>query len=438
MNYINQFKEYLEQMGFASSTLDEFSHTIKNFMIYAESHKIFNFNQITKDHLTDYVQNVKSKKGHLSRSREASIKGALKRYFSFLSERSFIQQNPALDLILPKRKINQSNLARAVKPISPYEYLINKYSDHLRQKGMSKRSLVEYPRTANECMRFLKDLHIHDIKDILPEHLRMYQNDLFIRTFKGKALSMRTIRGKLLHIQMFFRYLNKSGFIYLDPSFLLEMPRLPKSLPRHILEAYEIESLLRAIPIEYPIGKRDMAIIELVYSCGLRSSEVYGLKLENVSLKKKELRFWGKGNKEAVIPFGESAAYALSIYLSEARSKLINLFRGGTSLGINGNPYVFISKNGKRLDNRSLNYLLKKYAVLAGLEKKITLHGIRHSCATHLLKNGADIRLIQKLLRHESLNTTQVYTRVENSDLQEALHKYHPREMEFKRQGPDV
>jgi site-specific recombinase XerD len=312
--------------------------------------------------------------------------------------------------------------------------LQGQFREYLQGRNFSIRTVEEYPKLIEPFLLYLQEEKIEDIKQVTCKHVRIYQRYLMSRNWQGRPLSPATVRLRLGHIKSFFCFLHKTNRIYHDPLSNLELPRRGIRLPRGILEVKEVLSMLESVDITTAIGLRDRAILELLYSSGLRSRELRYIELQDLDMDGNTLRIEGKGAVEALVPFGQSAKRALENYLLFGRHKLLNGFEGGkqkTQKRLReekGKHYVFLSKNGHLLGDANMYMMIRSYAKSCGIERKIGAHSFRHTCATHLLKNGADIRHIQKLLRHKDINTTQIYTRVSIEDLKQAQIKYHPRE----------
>jgi integrase/recombinase XerD len=221
-------------------------------------------------------------------------------------------------------------------------------------------------------------------------------------------------------VKSFFRYLLKTNQILYDPTIDIELPPRKKNLPKDIMTKSEVFRVLNQPNPDTALGLRDKAILELLYSTGIRNQELRNLTIYDVDTVNNEVRInQGKGNKDRVIPLGEIASNYIEEYVRYARQKLLK---------DKENKVLFITKNGFKINHANLIWLVNKYVQRAKIKKHITPHSFRHTCATHLLKNKASLRHIQELLGHASIETTQIYTQVELSDLKKAHKKYHPRE----------
>lgn len=227
----------------------------------------------------------------------------------------------------------------------------------------------------------------------------------------------RSTARLLSGLRGFYRYLLREGDIAVDPTLRVELPRVGRPLPRAISEA-DVEALLAAPDIDDPLGLRDRAMLEVLYACGVRVSELVGLTLEQISLRQGVLRAFGKGRKERLVPLGEEALAWLERYLREAR---------GTLLAGRPCDALFPSQRGEQMTRQTFWHRIKLHARTAGISTSISPHTLRHAFATHLLNHGADLRTVQMLLGHSDLSTTQIYTHIARARLQ-ALHAmHHPR-----------
>lgn len=245
-------------------------------------------------------------------------------------------------------------------------------------------------------------------REVLLDHLAWRMNE----GYKARSTA-RLISG----MRGFYRFLLREGLIETDPTLQVDMPQLGRPLPKSLSEA-DVEALLAAPDLDDPIGLRDRAMLEVLYACGLRVSELIGLTLEQVNLRQGVLRVFGKGSKERLVPMGEEAIGWVERYCREARPVL---------LGGRPGDVLFPSLRGEQMTRQTFWHRIKHQARVAGIAKSLSPHTLRHAFATHLLNHGADLRVVQMLLGHSDLSTTQIYTYVARARLQ-ALHaQHHPR-----------
>jgi integrase/recombinase XerD len=305
-----------------------------------------------------------------------------------------------------------------------FSVLVSVFRDHLKAIGMSETCVQHYPQYARMFLVWLEGAGVTDIRNVDERMLLAYRNGPGRFTRTGTNAQPRTRSSRETGIKKFFALLYHTRRIHADPAAHMEMTPQPRSLPRAMLDADEAERALADIDVSSPHGARDLAVLEMLYSTGLRSSELRGLRMEDVHLEERQLFVHGKGGKEALVPFGAKAAKALSLYLSFARPCLVRR-NAGQDCGL-----LFLNACGKGMTVNVLVELVRRRTVAVGVAKHIVPHSLRHSCATHMLKNGADLRMVQQLLRHENINTTLVYTRLLISDIRDAQSKFHPRERE--------
>lgn len=268
------------------------------------------------------------------------------------------------------------------------------------------------------------------LADITAEHLLAFRDHELSRqrlVRSPQPLSPRTVQHAVKAVRGFFRHLIRRGLILIDPTLDLRGPRLPKTLPRNIPTSRQMKRLLGTPDTSTAIGKRDRAILELLYSTGLRNAELCGLRRGDVDLERRTVFVrHGKGDKERMVPLGKKAVEALTGYLG-VYGELLRLQHHQHGEGPDLELPLFLTVYGTRVGAHVLKKQLHKYVKAAKLDPKTTPHSLRHACATHLLKGGADIRQIQSLLGHSSLEATQIYTKVETSDLRAMLDRHHPR-----------
>lgn len=228
---------------------------------------------------------------------------------------------------------------------------------------------------------------------------------------------MSTISRNLAAIKSFYQYMVRERYLEKDPAAAMESPKLEKKLPR-ILTIGEVEQLLKQPDGLLPTGLRDKAMLELLYATGIRVSELISLHISDVNLELGYIKCYGKGAKERIVPLGSIAARCVQEYLSKGRGKMVRSYE---------EPALFVNHHGNQLTRQGFWKIIKKYALEANIQKEITPHTLRHSFATHLLENGADLRSVQEMLGHADISTTQIYTHVTNKHLKEVYDRTHPR-----------
>ena len=234
---------------------------------------------------------------------------------------------------------------------------------------------------------------------------------------KRRGLAAASIKLVVVAIKIFFRFLHARKFIEADPAELLPLPRVERFLPETLNEI-AVEQLLNSIPDQQPFALRDRAMIELLYASGLRISELTNARLENLSLDTGMIRVTGKGNKTRLVPVGKKACEAIAAYLERERPERVKKRTGSE---------IFLSIRGTKLTTVRIWQIVKRIAKHAGIEANVYPHLLRHSFATHLLSNGADLRIIQEMLGHADISTTQIYTHVDGARLKAVHYKFHPR-----------
>ena len=280
------------------------------------------------------------------------------------------------------------------------------------EKGLSQNTLDSYRSDLEQFSIWLEKNNLTYSKTSKKEILS-YLSFLF-----QKGLGSKTVARKLSSLKSFFRYLVFKSIITIDPSSEVETPKLLKSIPKSISEK-EVEALLAAPDAKTDIGLRDKTMIETLYSCGLRISELINLELLNLNLRQGVIRVIGKGQKERLVPMGDQLINLLDLYISSSRKNL---------LSNKHSDFLFLSNRGQRMTRQSFWHRIKHYCLDSGFEpEKISPHVLRHAFATHLLNNGADLRVVQLLLGHSDLNTTQIYTEVARQRLKRLHTEHHPR-----------
>ena len=291
------------------------------------------------------------------------------------------------------------------------EILIDNFIDELwLEKGLSKNTLTAYRNDIQTFSNWYKgnsllEVERVDLLDYLADRLK-------------QGFSSRSTARSLSSLRAFYSHLTVRHNLKEDPTSRVESPKLGRSLPKTLSEE-EVERLIQAPDVDDDIGLRDRAMLELIYACGLRVSELISLDILNINLRQGVIRVIGKGEKERLVPMGEEALHWIERYINKSRPNLIKADNKITE--------VFLSKRGKAMTRQTFWYRLKEYAQLASINKELSPHTLRHAFATHLINHGADLRTVQLLLGHSSLSTTQIYTEVARHRMKELHNEHHPR-----------
>ncbi len=298
-------------------------------------------------------------------------------------------------------------------PTPSMDPLLEGFLDQLWiERNLAENTLEAYRRDLKQLVEWL-DAHQLALLTVSALDLQGFLAEKLEGGYRATSSARQ-----LSAMRQLFQYLYREQLRVDDPSALLSSPKLPQRLPKDLSEA-QVARLLDAPSTEIPLELRDKAMIELLYATGLRVSELTGLTLSDISLRQGVVRILGKGNKERLVPLGEEAVYWLENYLEHGRPWLIN----GAKIDI-----VFPSKRGQQMTRQTFWHRIKHYALLAGIDSaKLSPHVLRHAFATHLLNHGADLRVVQMLLGHSDLSTTQIYTHVANERLRQLHQQHHPR-----------
>lgn len=293
------------------------------------------------------------------------------------------------------------------------DVVIERFLDAMwMERGLSENTLASYRNDLTKLMMWMKEQKLV-LESISSDDLQRYQQWLFDQDYK------QTSRARMVSaIRRVFQYLHREKIRVDDPSAMLISPKLPKRLPKDISET-QVDALLDAPNVDDPIELRDKAMLELLYATGLRVTELVSLTMENISLRQGVVRVVGKGDKERLVPMGENAVDWIEQFLAQGRPML---------LGEKSSDVVFPSKRAQQMTRQTFWHRIKHYAVLAGIDADtLSPHVMRHAFATHLLNYGADLRVVQMLLGHSDLSTTQIYTHVATERLKQLHEQHHPR-----------
>ena len=297
------------------------------------------------------------------------------------------------------------------EPSAEQDAVLDTFCDALwLEDGLSKNTLSSYRRDLLKVATWLASRQ----RDLLSAT----HADLLDFMAQQSSLLQASSTSRLLSsLRRFYQYALRQGTIQSDPSLLIERPKLPRRLPHSLSEA-DVEALLRAPDVEKTLGLRDRAMLETLYATGLRVSELVQLTVAEVSLDMGVVRVMGKGSKERLVPLGEAALDSVQAYLGTARAEL---------LAQHTSAALFVTARGAAMSRQMFWYLIKRYAALAGIRKHLSPHTLRHAFATHLLNHGADLRVVQMLLGHADISTTQIYTHIARERMQQLHAKHHPR-----------
>ncbi len=292
---------------------------------------------------------------------------------------------------------------------------IKGFEDYLRlEKALSQNSINAYINDINKLMDFLKNA----FKGITPQKVKLNHLKSFIEWLNERGVSPRTQARTISGIKSFYKFLLIEERIISDPTSLLESPRIGRKLP-DILSLEEIDTLINAIDVEKPEGQRNKAILETLYSCGLRVSELVNLKISNLYFDQGYVKVEGKANKERLVPISTRAVDEINKYVEGYRKNL--------RITPSAKDILFVNRRGQILSRVMIFTIIKNLAEKVNLKKKISPHTFRHSFATHLIDGGADLRAVQEMLGHESILTTEIYTHLDRSFLKDTINQFHPR-----------
>ncbi|PWL28319.1 site-specific tyrosine recombinase XerD [uncultured Roseivirga sp.] len=296
-----------------------------------------------------------------------------------------------------------------------WDIYIQEYENYLRlERSLSANSVEAYVRDVSKFKQFLEISG----SDITPLHVSMVELQNFIEYINELGMSAFSQARIISGLKSFYKFLLYEGELDSDPTELLEAPKLGRKLP-DTLSVEEIDQILAAIDHSKSEGMRNRAMLETLYSSGLRVSELIGLKMSNVHSDVGFLRIFGKGSKERLVPIGKEALKYIKIYQNEVRVHL-DIKPGNES-------FMFLNRNGRQLSRQMVFIVIKTLVEKAGIKKTISPHTFRHSFATHLVEGGADLRAVQEMLGHESITTTEIYTHLDRDYLRQVIQEFHPR-----------
>ena len=297
--------------------------------------------------------------------------------------------------------------------MSAWSRYITEFVSYLKiEKGLSNNSILAYKNDTNKLKNYCEDNNL-SVKEVQYEHLKNFVTELY-----DLGLSARSQARIISGIKQFYTYLLLENLVSSDPSELLEQPKIGRKLPE-VMSIEEIDQLIRANNLESPEGYRNRAILEVLYSCGLRVSELVELKFSDLFYDEGFVRVIGKGNKERLVPLSKSVEREIQKYVEKTRSTL--------KIKAGNENFIFLNRRGSKLTRVMIFLIIKDLARKIDLKKKISPHTFRHSFATHLIEGGANLRAIQEMLGHESIITTEIYTHLDQRFLKDAILSFHPR-----------
>ena len=285
------------------------------------------------------------------------------------------------------------------------------------EKGMSQNTAIAYSDDVDKLTRYLADA------GIALERASTDDLEGFVCTLQDVGIQPRSQARIISGVKGFYKFLRMEGYMETDPTALLPTPRIGRHLPE-VLTVAEIDAMIEAVDMSKPEGQRNRAIIETLYGCGLRVSELVGLKLSQLYIEERYVIVQGKGSKQRLVPISPVAIEQIGLYLEQTRSRQVAQ-RGSEDI-------LFLNRRGAMLTRQMIFHIVKQLCELAGIRKVISPHTLRHSFATHLLEGGANLRAIQQMLGHESITTTEIYVHIDRTRLRDEILQYHPRNNKFR------
>lgn len=294
------------------------------------------------------------------------------------------------------------------------ELFLKEYLSYLKlERNLSENTLLSYKNDITTFLSFLSNYSISD-----PSNISSDKITAFFKTLKNIGLTNTSAARYFSSLKGFFSYLIKNNYIIKNPIEKINAPKLSKKLPA-VLNINDIEKILSAPNVNDTLGLRDKAILELLYACGTRVSELISLKLSDLFLQDEVIRVLGKGSKERLIPIGSSAIKWVNDYIKNSRSLLMKISKSEN--------HVFLNSRGSKLSRMGIWKIIDRYVKEAGIKKEVHPHTFRHSFATHLLEGGADLRAVQEMLGHADISTTQIYTHIDRDYIKQVHKQFHPR-----------
>lgn len=298
--------------------------------------------------------------------------------------------------------------------MAEFRQYLQSFTEYLQlEKNYSDHTVTAYRKDLEHFLSFLEEQAIPSLNEVTYKDARLYLTQLHEKRFAKKSVAR-----KISCLRSFYKFLQRESWCEFNPFLHVSIPKLEKRLPAFFYEE-EMAKLLQAIDTTTPLGQRNKALLEFLYATGVRVSECSGVRLTDLDFATGVALVRGKGRKERYVPFGTYAKRAIQVYINDGRKKLLN--------GQPDHTYLFVNHRGRPLTPRGIRHILEKLIEKAGMTQQIHPHMLRHTFATHLLNQGADLRTVQELLGHSRLSTTQIYTHVSSEFLQKNYHAHHPR-----------
>ena len=417
-----QFYHHLQaEERLAAPVLESYAGDLRDFHIFVHGRERASWGVVALEDFQDYFKDLEEKQLP-PRSLDRRLT-ALRHFFQFLLKKKMIARNPLEQFDAPASFQSPSQvltkpeitaiLSELLQAGPDYlDELLEQFYHHLSaERGLAALTLESYAHDLQDFREYLFALNRTSWEEVTLEDLQGY-----LASLEARGLSARSRARRLSALRQFFRFLLREEKLAANPVELLDSPRLPLKLPK-VLGEQEVAALLAATDPATPLGQRDGALLEVLYATGLRVSELVGLTLKQVDLRRGVVRVKGKGDKERLVPLVPPAVEKLKLYISQGRRQLMQ---------DRESQYLFLNRWGKPLTRQGFWKILKHYALKAGV-RDLSPHTLRHSFATHLLSRGANLRVLQLLLGHSDLATTQIYTHLDAARLREVHKKAHPR-----------
>lgn len=419
---LEAFRHHLQaDSRLSASQREAWEKEAADFCAFLESRGRSAWEAVTLADCQAYLE--KTQRDAASSRRLTEKQAALQGFLAFLQAQGLMSHEPPVSSDLSSTDSPASRvlsptelqaLLAGLRAAGPdyMDELLEQFFHHLSvERGLAQMTLESYAHDLQDFREFLRLREREAWEEVTLEDLQAYFAGL-----ESRGLAAGSRARRLSALRQFYRFLQREERLAANPVELLDSPRLPLKLPQ-VLSESEVEALLSAVDPATPLGQRDAALLEVLYATGLRVSELVGLTLKQVDLRRGVVRPLGKGRKERLVPMVSRAVEKLKLYLEQGRPRLL---KGKTS------PYLFVNQRGGPLSRQGFWKILRRYARLAGT-RQLSPHTLRHSFATHLLSRGANLRVLQLLLGHADLATTQIYTQVDAARLKAAHHKAHPR-----------